>query len=73
MCLTDRTAPRTASTPTRLAQDLQSRAESGVPYVAKPGLIVIESVTLENMKAAIERLALGRFFDSFVKQRGSGS
>ncbi len=48
--------------PVRLAQDLESEAESGNPFLAEPGLIVLEEVTRENMQAAIDRLAEDGYF-----------
>jgi len=47
----------------RLAQDLEEEAAQGRPFIAERGLVVLESVTLHNMVAAVERLAAEGFFE----------
>src|SRR2546429_4900698 len=48
--------------PVRLGQELALDAQAGTPYFAEPGLIVLPEVTLPAVRAAIERLAPGRYF-----------
>lgn len=50
----------------RLQQELKSEIEDSVGFIAEPGMIVLESITLENMEKAVQRLYLEGFFDSFV-------
>lgn len=52
--------------PIRLNQDLETVQKSGEVCIGEPGLIIIPSVTLENMQRAIEQLFLEGYFDSFV-------
>jgi hypothetical protein len=47
----------------RLQQDLQEGAAQGRPFVADPGMIVVEEITLENMRRAIQQLGNEGFFD----------
>jgi hypothetical protein len=49
----------------RLAQDLETEAEQGRSFIAEPGMIVLTSVTLENMEQAVRRLYAEWFFDTF--------
>jgi len=49
--------------PVRLQQDLAAEAESGRPYVAEPGLIVLPEVSTESIRKAVEQLAGEGFFD----------
>lgn len=53
----------------RLRQDLETMTEHGRPFIAEPCLIVVASVTLENMELAIERLAEEGFFEPFRNLR----
>lgn len=46
--------------PIRLAQDIIDEG-----YIAHPGLIVINEVTIENMEMAVYGLWLDGFFESF--------
>lgn len=46
----------------RLRQDLEEEASRGNPYIAERGMIVLESVTLENMTMSVRRLAEEGFF-----------
>lgn len=48
----------------RLQQDLQEEADTGNPFLAEPGLIVLPEVTRENMERAICRLAEEGYFES---------
>lgn len=59
--------PLTFYTTTRIAQDLQEEARWGRPYIAEPGLIVVENVTLEQMETAVAELHKEGFFDRFVR------
>lgn len=47
---------------TRLAQDLEEEAIQGRAFIAERGLIVLQTVTLQNMMVAVERLADEGFF-----------
>jgi hypothetical protein len=58
--------------PVRLQQDLEEVTRLGRPFVADPGMIVIPEVTMEFMKAAVERLAEEGFF-SHLQQIRVGS
>ncbi len=53
----------------RLAQDLEVETAAGNPYIAEPGLIVLDQVTRENMEGAIHRMAEGGFFESMRPER----
>lgn len=44
--------------PIRLVQDLEEEI-----YIAEPGLIIIQEVSLKNMEKAIHELWLGGYFD----------
>ena len=39
--------------PVRLQQDLDEEMKAGRPFLAEPGMIVVESVTLANMERAV--------------------
>ena len=47
----------------RLQQDLEENAKLGRPFVADPGMIVLEEITPESMKEAVEQLSREGFFD----------
>src|SRR5947209_2988672 len=47
----------------RLQQDLEDEAKHGRPFIADPGMIVLQEVTLEAMQQAVERLANEDVFD----------
>jgi hypothetical protein len=47
----------------RLQQDLEESAKHGRPFIADPGMIVVEEITPESMKHAVEQLGGERFFD----------
>jgi hypothetical protein len=49
--------------PIRLARDLESEQELGHISIGEPGLIVIPTVTVENMIRAINELYQNGFFD----------
>lgn len=51
----------------RLQQDLETMTAHGRPFIAEPCLIVVASVTLENMELAIARLSEEGFFEPFRK------
>jgi hypothetical protein len=53
---------------TRLQQDLASEAEAGRPFLAEPGLVVVQEVTLENMQAAVDRLLREHYFDHLMPE-----
>lgn len=53
----------------RLQQDLEEEILLGNPFVAEPGMIVVASVTRENMEKAVQKLFAEGFFLSF---RGVG-
>jgi hypothetical protein len=48
--------------PVRLAQTLEDDAREGRPFFAEPNLIVLNEVTEENMRAAVDALARQGFF-----------
>jgi hypothetical protein len=50
----------------RLQQDLEEEIASGKPFIAQPGMIVLESVTLAQMERAVQALFAEGFFDSFA-------
>ena len=50
--------------PVRLSQDLQVLTESGSPFVAEPGLIVIPEVTRDAILTAIQGLNAAGFFET---------
>ena len=52
----------------RLGQDLEHEVGEGRVYVADPGMIVLEAVTMENMHAAVRELAGTGFFDALVPE-----
>ena len=56
--------------PIRLAQDLETDARFGEPFIAKPGLIVIPSVTLEYMEKAVKILYKKGYFNTLVPIQG---
>ena len=47
----------------RLQQDLDESAMHGRPFIADPGMIVVEEITPEAMKHAVEQLSREGFFD----------
>jgi hypothetical protein len=47
----------------RLTQDLEVEAQSGRPFIAEQGMIVLTEVTLENMTAAVHVLIEDGFFE----------
>jgi hypothetical protein len=49
----------------RLKQDLDEECAAGRAFLAEPGLIVVDSVTMTNMEAAVLRLHEENFFESF--------
>ena len=51
--------------PVALTQELQRGEQWEIPCVAEPGMIVVPSITLENMKAAVARLVGEGFFTHF--------
>lgn len=51
--------------PVRLGQDLEEEAKFGNPFIAEPGMIVVEAITLDNMEEAVGKLFQEGFFDSF--------
>ena len=50
--------------PVRLAQDLQAENESGSPFFAEPGLVVVPRVTRESIRRAVAGLAGSGFFET---------
>lgn len=52
--------------PVRLQQDLETEVdELGNPFISDPGMIVVTSVTLENMQKAVSKLYQERYFSYF--------
>jgi hypothetical protein len=52
--------------PVRLAQDLESSAANGEPFVAEQNMIVLQAVTRENMERAVRALANRGYFKADV-------
>lgn len=50
--------------PTRLKQDLDTEVESGRPFLAETGLIILPLVTVENARAVLPALLADGFFES---------
>jgi hypothetical protein len=50
----------------RLQQDLEESARHGRPFVADPGMIVLQEVTRPAMEKAVQRLHAEGYFDYFV-------
>jgi hypothetical protein len=50
--------------PVRLSQDLQAETESGSPYFAEPGLIVVPRVTRDSIRTAVDGLKDEGFFEA---------
>ncbi len=50
--------------PTRLLQDLETETDLGRPYIAERGMIVVNTVTYDNMLQAVRDLASEGFFDA---------
>lgn len=61
----------------RLQQDLAESSKHGRPFIADPGMIVVEEISLETMEHAIERLWDEGFFEHLTpvtpKDVASGS
>jgi hypothetical protein len=49
--------------PVRLAQDLEAEAATGRPYIADPGLIVLQEITTRSITEAIHTLWREGFFE----------
>ncbi len=47
----------------RLRQDLEESSKHGRPFIADPGMIVVQEISLETMEHAIERLWDEGFFE----------
>jgi hypothetical protein len=56
------TRPRSVSI-VRLQQDLEENVKQGRIFVADPGMIVVEEISPEAMKQAVEQLGCEGFFD----------
>lgn len=52
--------------PIRLSQDLETGLKHGMSCFAEPGLIVVPSVTVDNMKSAIVQLYCNGYFDRLI-------
>ncbi len=50
----------------RLGQDLDEECKLGNRFVADPGMIVLEYITLKTMQAAVDRLEEEGFFAKFL-------
>src|SRR5271168_3509988 len=48
----------------RLQQDLEVMANHGRPYIAEPGMIVVQNITIETMRRVVCHLEREGFFDS---------
>lgn len=49
----------------RLAQELETELSLGKACLAEPAMIILPSVTLQNMEAAVKQLYQEGFFDAF--------
>jgi hypothetical protein len=49
--------------PVRLQQDMDENAKHGRPFIADPGMIIVQHVTLETMRNTVEKLASEGFFE----------
>src|SRR5580765_1491740 len=54
--------PVTFYDPVRLSQDVEEMAKHGTPFVAEPGMIVLETITRSSMESAARRLCDEGFF-----------
>ncbi len=50
----------------RLGQDLGEEVKLGNGFVADPGMIVLDEITLVKMQRAIDRLELEKFFEGLA-------
>ena len=50
----------------RLQQDLEESIKHGRPFVADPGMIVVEEITREAMQHAVDQLSREGFFDHLI-------
>ncbi len=50
----------------RLGQDLEEEVKLGNGFVADPGMIVLDELTLGKMQRTVNRLELEKFFDGLV-------
>jgi hypothetical protein len=50
----------------RLQQDLEELAKQGRPFIADPGLIVVQEITLEAIREVVHQLSIEGFFDSLT-------
>jgi hypothetical protein len=48
----------------RLQQDLEEMANHGRPYIAEPGMIVVQEITIETMTQVVCQLESAGFFDA---------
>ena len=53
--------------PVRLVEDLEAEAESGRPYIAQPGLVVIPEITRVTIVRVVSRLAESGYFEQFTR------
>jgi hypothetical protein len=50
----------------RLQQDLEEMAKRGRPFIADPGMIVVQDITPEAIRQIVHQLSREGFFDSLV-------
>lgn len=55
--------------PTRLAQDLETDAKHGRPFVAHPGMVVIPEITREAIVDVVGKLVDEAFFSAAIEKR----
>lgn len=55
--------------PVRLKQDLESETESGRPYIAEPGMIVLNEITISNIEQVLASLAEEKFFERLTSDQ----
>lgn len=54
----------------RLQQDLDEELKRGAPFIAEPGMIVLNEVSLDNMKAAVSQLQDQGYFSRLKSDGG---
>jgi hypothetical protein len=50
----------------RLQQDLEELSKQGRPFIADPGMIVVQAITPETMRQIVHQLSREGFFDALV-------
>jgi hypothetical protein len=58
--------PITFYDPIRLKQDLDDMAANGVGFIAEPGIIILQEITIEMMESSVQVLSKQGYFDHFL-------